>query len=319
MFESLVNFVSTQFAALHGHIFETGVLPLLHALGFGGYAEQAFDGTEFFLIGALEITLLSIVLGAAEKWWPVEAQKDERAKRVDMIYTMLHRLGFIPLAIFLLLMPVVDAVDGAMRMHDIIPWKLEDALPFLNDSPWLSFAFYLVILDLVAYWLHRAQHQFNWWWALHSLHHSQREMSFWSDDRNHLLDDLLIDGVFALVALLIGVAPGQFVTLLVASRVIESLSHANLRLSFGRIGEYLLVSPRFHRVHHGIGVGHEGEARGCNFAVLFPVWDVIFRTANFENSYPATGVRDQLAGAEYGLGFWSQQGLGLKRLMRVFG
>jgi sterol desaturase/sphingolipid hydroxylase (fatty acid hydroxylase superfamily) len=108
------------------------------------------------------------------------------------------------------------------------------------------------------------------------------------------------------------------VTLVVAGRVVESLSHANLRVSFGRIGEYLLVSPRFHRVHHAIGLGHEGRSRGCNFAVLFPVWDVLFRTANFENVYPATGVRDQLEGRDYGRGFWAQQILGVKRMGEVF-
>lgn len=314
MFDVLVNFVTEQFAVLHAHVFETGVLPVVHALGLGGYAEQAFDGTEFFLVGAIEITLLAIFLGAAERWRPVEAQSDEGAKKVDIIYTMLHRLGFIPLLIFLLLMPLVDAVDGLMRMHDIIPWKLEDSLPFLHDSPWLSFCFYLVVLDFFAYWLHRAQHRFELWWALHSLHHSQRQMNFWSDNRNHLLDSVVIDGAAAMIALLIGVAPLQFVSIVVAARVVESLSHANLRLSFGRIGEYLLVSPRFHRMHHGIGVGHEGRARGCNFAVLFPIWDVLFRTASFENSYPSTGVRDQLDGAEYGRGFWAQQWLGMQRL-----
>lgn len=318
MLDELINALTALFAALHGHVFETGVLPLVHAFGMGGYAEQAFDGTEIFLIGAIEITLLAVVFGSAEKLYPAEVQTDESAKRVDVIYTMLHRLGFVPLLMFLLLVPLVDAIDGEMRMHNIIPWKLEDALPFLNDSPWLSFFFYLVILDFVAYWLHRAQHQINLWWALHSLHHSQQQMSFWSDDRNHLLDDFVMDGVFALVALLIGVAPVQFVTIIVATRVIESLSHANLRVSFGRIGEYLLVSPRFHRIHHGIGVGHEGRAQGCNFAVLFPMWDVIFRTANFENIYPSTGVRDQLDGADYGRGFWAQQWLGLQRLVKVF-
>ncbi len=318
MLDESINALTALFAALHGHVFETGVLPVVHALGMGGYAEQAFDGTEFFLIGAIEITLLAVFFGIAEKLYPAEVQIDESARRVDTIYTMLHRLGFVPLLMFLLLVPIVDALDGEMRMRDIIPWKLEDALPFLNDSPWLSFFFYLVILDFVAYWLHRAQHQINLWWALHSLHHSQRQMSFWSDDRNHLLDDFVMDGVFALVALLIGVAPVQFVTIIVATRVIESLSHANLRISFGRIGEYLLVSPRFHRIHHGIGVGHEGRAQGCNFAVLFPVWDVIFRTANFENIYPSTGVRDQLDGADYGRGFWAQQWLGLQRLLKVF-
>ncbi len=318
MFDALTSFVTEQFAALHGHVFETGVLPVLHELGLGGYAEQAFDGTEFFLIGAIEVTMLAVVFGLLEKWYPAEVQSDDGAKRVDVIYTMLHRLGFIPLLMFLLLAPVVDKLDGALRMHDIIPWKLEDALPFLNDSPWLSFFFYLVILDFVAYWLHRAQHQINLWWALHSLHHSQRQMSFWSDDRNHLLDDFVMDGAFALVALLIGVAPAQFVTIVIATRVIESLSHANLKVSFGRIGEYLLVSPRFHRFHHGIGVGHEGVTRGVNFAVLFPIWDVLFRTANFENNYPPTGIRDQLDGKEYGRGFWAQQWLGLQRLVHVF-
>ena len=317
LFSPIVNFVTEQFAALQGHVFEAGVLPVVHALGLGGYAEQAFDGTEFFLIGAIEITLLAVVLGTLEKIRPAEVQIDDSDKRVDVLYTMLHRLGFIPLLIFLLLLPFVEAVDGMMRMNDIIPWKLEDTFPFLNDSPWLSFFFYLVILDFVAYWLHRAQHQFTLWWALHSLHHSQRQMSFWSDNRNHLLDSFVTSAAFAIVALLIGVAPAQFVTIVVATRIVESLSHANLKLSFGRIGNYLLVSPQFHRMHHGIGVGHEGPAGGCNFAVLFPLWDVIFRTANFDNSYPSTGIRDQLDGADYGRGFWAQQWLGLQRMLHV--
>ena len=313
----MFEWISNLFAQLQQRVFETGVLPVVHAIGLGGYAEEAFDWTEFFLIGAIEITLLAIFLGALEKWRPLENHTDSHDKKIDVLYTMIHRLGFVPLAIFLLLLPVVDGLDGWLRMHNIIPPKLEDALPFLNDSPFLSFIFYLVILDFVAYWLHRAQHQINLWWALHSLHHSQQQMTFWSDNRNHLLDDILIDVAFAMVALLIGVAPAQFVALVVAGRVIESLSHANVRLSFGRFGEYLLVSPRFHRVHHAIGLGHEGQARGCNFAVLFPVWDVLFRTANFENVYPATGVRDQLEGRDYGHGFWAQQMLGLKRMGEV--
>jgi sterol desaturase/sphingolipid hydroxylase (fatty acid hydroxylase superfamily) len=314
MFEWIANL----FAALQDRVFETAVLPVMYAIDLGGYAEQAFDWTEIFLIGAIEILLLAIFLGALEKWRPLEVHTNSGEKKIDVIYTLINRLGFVPLAIFLLLMPLVGGLDSWLRMQNIIPPKLEDALPFLHDSPLLSFIFYLVILDFVAYWLHRAQHQINLWWALHSLHHSQRQMTFWSDNRNHLIDVVVIDIAFALVALLIGVAPAQFVTLVVAGRVIESLSHANLRVSFGRIGEYLLVSPRFHRVHHAIGLGHEGRSRGCNFAVLFPVWDVLFRTANFENVYPATGVRDQLEGRDYGRGFWAQQVLGVKRMGEVF-
>jgi len=313
----MLEWIANLFAELHGHVFQTAVLPVLHAAGFGGYAEHAFGATEFFLIGAIEITLLAIVLGALERWYPLERQ-DEEEKRVDVIYTMLQRLGFVPLLMFALLTPLIDGLDGWLRMQDIIPWKLEDAWPSLNSSPWLSFVVYLLVLDFVAYWLHRWQHRVTFWWALHSLHHSQRSMSFWSDDRNHLLDDVLMDGAFALVALLIGVPPAQFVTIVVATRVVESLSHANLRMSFGRIGEYMLVSPRFHRVHHAIGLGHDGPARGCNFAVLFPAWDVLFGTVNMDPVYPKTGIGDQLEGKEYGRGFWQQQWLGLRRLGSSF-
>jgi sterol desaturase/sphingolipid hydroxylase (fatty acid hydroxylase superfamily) len=309
----MLDAIENLFAALHGLVFETGVLPLLHSLGFGGYAEWAFDATEFFLIGAIEITVLAIVLGSLEKWRPLESQAGAD-KRVDVIYTLLQRLGFVPLLMFVLLTPLIGGIDGWLRMNDIIPWKLEDALPTLNDSQLLSLLVYLVILDFVAYWLHRWQHRVTFWWALHSLHHSQRNMTFWTDNRNHLLDDVLINGIFALVALLIGVPPAAFVTIVVATRVVESLAHANLKLGFGRIGNNLLVSPQFHRVHHAIGAGHEGPVRGCNFAVLFPAWDVLFGTANFEDTYPPTGIRDQLEGIEYGRGFWAQQWLGLKRL-----
>jgi len=106
------------------------------------------------------------------------------------------------------------------------------------------------------------------------------------------------------------------------SQLMESLQHANVRLWFGPLLERVLVSPRFHRLHHAIGIGHESGGRGTlgghNFAVLFPVWDMLFGTANFELRFDATGVRDQLpgeGGRDYGRGFWAQQWLGLRRLV----
>lgn len=295
-------------------LFESVVQPAVFHLGLVSWLEASFDATEIFMIGAAEIVVLAAVLGALEKWRPVEVWADRRPVRVDIAYTLLVRLGVLPLAIFFLLLPVVDGLDGWLRMHDIIPPKLEDAFPALFDHPVASFLAYLVVIDFVLYWVHRAQHAFGWWWALHALHHSQREMTFWTDDRNHVLDMVITDLVLAVAALLVGVAPGQFVAIVAVTRAVESLSHANVRLAFGRIGEKLLVSPRFHRVHHAIGLGHEGASRGCNFAVLFPLWDHLFGTANPVREFPATGIRDQLHGRDYGEGFWRQQWLGLKRL-----
>ena len=307
--------LSNLFAVVLDRVFEGAVLPAVYAFGLMTYAEMAFDATELFLIGVIEVSFMAIIFGAMEEWWPVEQWTGRKAVRVDVIYTLLNRLGLVALLLFFLLTPLVDALDGRLRLHDIIFPKLEDFIPGLIQHPFASLLLYVVILDFVGYWLHRWQHRFEPWWALHSLHHSQRQMGFWTDNRNHLLDDFLIDGCFAIVALVIGVPPGQFIMIVVATRVLQSFAHANVRLSFGAIGERILVSPRFHRLHHAIGAGHEGPKRGCNFAVLFPIWDIIFRSADFNAEYHPTGIRDQLEGHDYGEGFWRQQRLGVKRLI----
>jgi sterol desaturase/sphingolipid hydroxylase (fatty acid hydroxylase superfamily) len=177
-----------------------------------------------------------------------------------------------------------------------------------------------VVFDFIHYLIHRGQHQLHRWWSLHSLHHSQRQMTMWTDNRNHLLDDVITTLILSVVAKLIGVGPGQFVALVVLSQLSESFQHANIRCSFGWLGDRLWVSPRFHRLHHAIGIGHESEGPqtlgGHNFGVLFPWWDMMFKTADFSNRYDPTGVRDQLEqGRDYGQSFWAQQKLGFTRFL----
>lgn len=315
--DNLEQLVVAAWTRLHAALFEGVVQPFLAMAGLLNWAEPAYDATEIFLIGVVEIAGLAVVFTLLERWRPVEAWRDRRPIRVDVLYTFLVRLGVLPLAIFFLLLPLIDGLNGWLRMSGFIPPKPEDFFPSLAASPIASFLVYLVILDFVGYWVHRFQHRWPRWWALHALHHSQREMTFWADDRNHLLDMVLVAAVFALVALLIGVPPGQFVAIVVVTRALESLAHANVRLSFGRwFGDWALVSPRFHRVHHSIGLGHEGDKLGHNFAVLFPIWDQIFGTASREQAYPQTGIRDQLDGRDYGAGFWRQQWLGFQRFVR---
>ena len=317
----IVTLFARDFNSVHGWLFQAIVEPLLFRFDGAGVMEQAYDGTEFFLLGVLQVVVLYAILRPLEAWMPVERWSDRRAVRVDILYTLLHRLGLFSLVLFFMLDPLIDTLAGALRLEGISSFNLDDLWPGVTSIPLVAFVLYLIVLDFVNYWVHRAQHRYRWWWGLHSLHHSQMQMSFWADDRNHLLDDLIRDAIFALIAVVIGVQPGQFVLLVIATRSLESFQHANLRLSFGRWGERLLVSPRFHRRHHAIGDGHEGAYRGCNFAVLFPIWDLWFGTANHSVGYPATGIRDQLMsdtapGRNYGRGFWAQQWLGFQRMMR---
>jgi sterol desaturase/sphingolipid hydroxylase (fatty acid hydroxylase superfamily) len=249
----------------------------------------------------------------------VEPVTDRATIRTDILYTLIHRLGLFRIALFFTLDPWFDEAFGALRTAGYGTFHLDQLWPGITDNALVSLLIYLVVFDFVAYWTHRGQHQLGWWWRLHSLHHAQRQMTMWSDNRNHLLDDILVDTLVVLVAQLIGVAPGQFIAIVAFTQLSESFQHANVRLWFGQIGERLWVSPRFHRLHHSIGIGHESAGKGTlggyNFGVLLPWWDMLFGTVNFEQRYDATGVRDQIEqNRDYGRGFWSQQWLGLKRL-----
>ena len=323
----MIQFFIDLFGGAHGWLFEHVVEPFIFVSGLGEFTEEAFEGTEWFLVGMVELAALYLVLRPLEALLPVHALSDKRARWNDFIYTLVHRLGLFSIAIFFTLDPLMNDLASLLRLEGVHPFNLESLLPAM--PPLASFLLYLVVLDFCDYWFHRAQHHFNWWWGLHSLHHSQMDMNLWSDNRNHLLDDLLRDVFMAVIALAIGVPPAQFILLVSISRALQSLQHANVRIHFGRLGERLLVSPRFHRTHHAIGIGHEsagtGTLGGCNFGVLLPVWDLLFRTARFDSAFAATGVRDQLpradaqgrplAGRNYGRGFWQQQWFGLKRMI----
>ncbi len=307
------------FAQAQQALFEAVVQPLMFAAGLGNLLEDGFSATGWLLVGLLQIAVMLTVFAALERWKPVEPVTDRAAVRVDVVYTLIHRLGLFRVALFFTLDPLWDTLVGGLRLLGWPTWSLDALWPGVTDIGWVSFVLYLLLFDLLDYAIHRGQHGLNWWWQLHALHHSQRQMTMWSDNRNHLLDDVLRDSLFVLVALLVGIAPGQFVAVVALMQLVESLAHANVRLSFGPVFGRLIVSPRFHRLHHTIGIGHESQGAGSlgghNFAVLFPLWDMLFGSARFDDRYEPTGIRDQLQGRDYGRGFWAQQWLGLKRLL----
>ena len=300
-------------------LFETLVQPALFMLGQASVLEDGYAATGWLLVGLLQLGVMIAVIGPLERWRPVEPLRDRGAVHVDMLYTLIHRLGLFRLALFFTTEPLWNALFGALRAHGWKTLQLDALWPGVSDLPVVSLLLYVLVFDFVDYGIHRGQHRFEWWWRLHALHHSQRQMTMWSDNRNHLLDDVLRDCIIVVVAQLIGIAPGQFVAVVAFTQLSESFQHANLRVCFGPVGERLWISPRFHRLHHSIGIGHESNGKqtlgGHNFGVLLPWWDMLFGTANFELRFDATGVRDQVEqGRDYGRGFWLQQWLGLKRL-----
>ncbi len=329
MIEAGLEVLTGWFGQAQQALYEWAVQPLVFALGGASILEDAYNATGWLLVGLIQLSIMVLLIAPLQRWRPAQtwAQTEavRRSIRLDVIYTLIHRLGVIRVALFFAVDPLWDALWGWLAVQGIGGVQLDALIAPLwsgvTDTALAGFLIYLIAFDLADYALHRAQHRYDWWWALHAVHHSQRQMTMWTDSRNHLLDDLLRDALMVTLGHAIGVAPGQFVAVVAFTQLVENFSHANLRLSFGWLGERLLVGPRFHRLHHAIGLGHEsdqgsGTLGGHNFAVLLPVWDLLFGTARFGNSgLEPTGIRDQVEqGRDYGEGFWAQQWLGLKRL-----
>ena len=301
------------FAWIAGWIHETCLVPALWRLGWMQWEDVSFMWVLFAVYGVLQVAINCAICMPMQ--WLRPLQRFPRtlgagsAVTMDVVYTLIARVGIFPLVSFFGFYEIQTWINGALADRGYVPPTLETLVPGLLELPVLSFFLYAAVLDFTDYWRHRLSHRLGWWYGLHAVHHAQRQMTFWSDDRNHVLDDVISYVWFIAVGLLIGVPPMQFPLLVLFLRLVESLSHANTSLSYGWLGERLLVSPQFHRAHHGL---RAAGRRSGNFGAVFPWWDMMFGTASFRRDVVETG--DASAEEAMASGGWlAQQRAGLRR------
>ena len=132
----------------------------------------------------------------------------------------------------------------------------------------------VVLGDLLEYWTHRLSHTVAWLWPLHAIHHSPVRLNTLKAGRHHVFY-FWARGLVAWVPLLILGAPGDLILWQVAALGATGLvAHANIAFRIPAFMQRVLVTPAYHRIHHSI-VAKEGNS---NFAVVFPMWDMIFGT-----------------------------------------
>ncbi|MBD8879231.1 sterol desaturase family protein [Rhodanobacter sp. 7MK24] len=291
------------------------VKPVLAVLHLAHYVvDSPREIAQYFLLTAIQVAIIACVFRPMESLWPVEQWQDRRATLIDRAYTLLKLFGVLPLFTYLVLSPVTQWIGGAGASDDSAGLlSVQAMVPWLSRHPVPLFLVYYAIYDLVYYGIHRLQHSIPWWWALHSLHHSQRQLNCWSNDRDHYLDDLLEALIVALAALLIGVSPTDYALLVLSGELLQNLGHANVRLRFGPVLEKLLVDPRYHRLHHMRVDPDRPNLHYCNFAFIFPLWDIVFGTALFGEPARPTGVGDPMVDADNRRGIVGQQLYVLRR------
>jgi sterol desaturase/sphingolipid hydroxylase (fatty acid hydroxylase superfamily) len=149
-------------------------------------------------------------------------------------------------------------------------------------------AFSITVSDFFYYWLHRLQHSSKWLWAEHELHHSEQHMNVTTAWRHHWLEgSLYMIFINVPMALLFSLPIEAAMLVNIMSKVVVSFAHLNSPIAFGWFTR-VLCSPQSHRIHHSKSPEHIDKT----FAVIFPIWDVIFGTYHHpaKNEWPETGL-----------------------------
>jgi sterol desaturase/sphingolipid hydroxylase (fatty acid hydroxylase superfamily) len=282
------------------------VVPFLALVHLDGLAGDPREIAGAVLVAVAQVCVIGFVFRPLESLAPAEKWIERGLTRIDRTYTLVMLLGLNPLFAYLVLTPLANAFGGDAGMTDAGS-GLAHWLPWFEQHPLALFLVYYVIYDFVYYWMHRTQHAIPWWWALHSMHHSQRQMSCWTNDRGSYVDGFLQSMVLATVGLFIGVEPEQFALLMFIGELAQNFSHTNVRFGFGRVFEKVFVDPRFHRLHHMRVDPERPTLHDCNYGQVLSVWDVVFGTALYGEAPRATGVGDPTVDADNGRGLLAMQ------------
>jgi sterol desaturase/sphingolipid hydroxylase (fatty acid hydroxylase superfamily) len=292
----------------------TPVVSFLHIQATAGDPNQI---AEAGMIAVMQIFIIGCIFRPLESWLPAEHWEDRRLTRIDRHFTLLMLLGLFPLFTYLVLTPFANLFGGGDSTEPS-HFGIRYAMPWFAHHPYLLFLVYYVIYDFVYYWMHRTQHALPWWWALHSMHHSQRQMSCWTNDRGNYVDGMLQSIVLAVVGLAMGVDPSEFALLMLIGELVQNLSHANTRLGFGRWLERVLVDPKFHRLHHMRVDPERPNLHNCNFGQVLSIWDIVFGTSLYGEPPRPTGVGDPVVDADNERGLIGMQWYSFRRFWGAF-
>lgn len=227
-----------------------------------------------FVGPALALGLLAVVFGFVERRWPaLPAAEGERRRlrREDLgwwFFTPL--LGELPGKALVVVSVVLVALLLGREPAEFGE-ALKTARGVAAGQPaWVVAVELLFLGDLLGYLSHRAFHGRRLW-RFHAVHHATTDLRWISALRVHPVNDALPNVLLLLPLVLAGFPATGLAAVVPLLAVHGLLLHANVPWDFGPL-RFVIASPSFHRWHHST------EVPACNFAGLFPVLDLVFRT-----------------------------------------
>ncbi len=157
---------------------------------------------------------------------------------------------------------------AALSVYQLVhSWQGAALVDAARLPGWLAVILFILVYDLGEYLLHRLQHRIPLLWAMHSLHHSDPEMSALTTSRHYWADPLFKTiTVWSVCAMVITPSPAAFLVYMELG-LWNFVTHSQLKIDLGR-WSLLINTPVYHRRRHSSDPAHYDS----NFAALFPLW-----------------------------------------------
>jgi sterol desaturase/sphingolipid hydroxylase (fatty acid hydroxylase superfamily) len=158
--------------------------------------------------------------------------------------------------------------------------------------PALALAVLVLLVEGLAYLMHRLYHGVPLLWRVHAVHHMDCELDVTTSHRHHVLEVVTNTLVMLPFFLLLGAPAVVLVLLSLLRTFVVLLNHSTLSLppALDRVLGWLIVTPAFHHVHHL----SERENTNANYGTVVPWFDYLFGTARRLS-------REDLAAGQIGL------------------
>ncbi len=158
-------------------------------------------------------------------------------------------------------------------------WAQQKGWGLLNmwSGPlWFEFILAIILLDGLIYLQHVISHRLPPLWALHKVHHTDRDLDVTSALRFHPAEILFSMAYKMFWVIILGPAAAAVIIFEVILNGSAMFNHANMRLPLwlDKWLRLIIVTPDMHRVHHSV---IETETNS-NYGFFLSIWDRLGRT-----------------------------------------
>lgn len=173
---------------------------------------------------------------------------------------------------------VVNLVFGGMLI--VLSHRAESEswglLHYFGFGHAFNIAASVVLLDLIFYGFHWANHVLPFLWRLHRAHHSDLDLDVTTALRFHLGEVLMSTLLKAAAIILLGIPALGLIAFETLLATAAEFQHSNLLLpeNVDRLLRRLIITPHMHWIHHSQLPRHHNS----NFGTIFSEWDRLFRT-----------------------------------------